>query len=84
MPRRPRTFYAAYRPYGLSALNRDGPRADILHAFARESDRAVWVAADREHREVLAATSRDIRAALTFEARHNYQVIETHETGDGQ
>jgi hypothetical protein len=81
MGRRARTFYAAYRPYGLHALNRDGTRADVLHGFAHASDRTAWVEADPGRRETLPANAPEVRAALTFEARQGYRVIEAHEAG---
>lgn len=82
MPRQPRTFYAAHRPYGLTALNTNGPRADVLHGFAGEADRDAWVAADPERREALAAGANDVRAALRFERRDGYRVVARHAAGD--
>lgn len=79
MTRQQRTFYAAYRPYGIFTLNTNGPRADVLHGFAREGERDAWIAADEQHREAVAAQSREVRAARNFEERQGYQVIERHD-----
>jgi len=79
MSRQTRTFYAAYRAYGIFTLNTNGPRADVLHGFAREADRDTWVAEDEQRRENVAAQAREVRAARNFEDRQGYQVIERHD-----
>lgn len=70
-----RAYYAAYRPYGVSALNSAGPRGDVLVAFEQQATRDLWVALDSQHREPVAATAKETRAARRFEARNNYTVI---------
>lgn len=70
-------FYAAYRPYGLDALNTNGNRGDALLRFSSKAERDAWVAADDARREPMAATDPDVRACLRFEARMGYPVIRT-------
>lgn len=67
-------FYAEYCPYGVTVLNRDGPRANKLVVFATSAARDAWVAADPQHRAALNATANTVRAALRFEARMGYAV----------
>lgn len=72
-----RQFYAAFRPYGIATLNTNGPRADVLLRFDSKAERDAWIAADMQHRESIAATATEVRAALRFEARERYEVIRT-------
>jgi hypothetical protein len=73
-------WYAAYRPYGVTALNTNGPRADVLMRFDNKVERDAWVATDSQRREPIAATANELRAALRFERRERVAVIRT--TGD--
>ena len=68
-------FYAAYRPYGLTALNTNGLRADKLWVFPTRGERDAWVAKVPSLREPLAATSNEIRAARRFEGRMGYSIM---------
>lgn len=65
-----RTYYAAYRPYGLATLNTSAVRADVVHAFRRLTDRNDFVAADPEHRERL--TRREAIAETSPRGRSGY------------
>jgi hypothetical protein len=46
-----RTYYAAYRAYGVTTLNRDGNRADYIYTYPTRAERDTAVAADWEHME---------------------------------
>jgi hypothetical protein len=70
-------FYAAYRPYGITALNTAGPRGDELLGFPNRAERDAWIARDREHREAVSATANEVRSALRFEARNGYRIVRT-------
>jgi hypothetical protein len=70
-------WYAAYRPYGVTALNTNGPRADVLVRFDNKAERDAWVAADDQRREPMSATANELRAALRFEQREQIAVIHT-------
>lgn len=70
-------WYAAYRAYGVFALNTNGPRPDKLLRFASKAERDAWVAADIQHREELRASADELRAALRFEERERIAVIRT-------
>lgn len=70
-------YYAEYCPYGVTVLNRNGPRANKLRVFATRRERDAWVAADPQHREAVAATANKVRAALRFEERSGYSIMTT-------
>ncbi|HEX6537530.1 MAG TPA: hypothetical protein VF041_23310 [Gemmatimonadaceae bacterium] len=72
-----KAWYAAYRPYGVRALNTNGPRADVLLRFKRKESRDTWVAHDPEVREEVKASDPKLRAALRFEEREGYRVVLT-------
>jgi hypothetical protein len=79
MATRTTKFYAEYCPYGITALNTNGPRANKLIVFPTRSERDAWVAADPQHRESLSASANKVRAAVRFEQRMGYAVIISQE-----
>lgn len=70
-------WYAAFRPYGITTLNTNGPRADMLLRFDTKAEREAWVAADIQHRQEVSAGAPELRAALRFEERERIAVIRT-------
>jgi hypothetical protein len=70
-------WYAAYRPYGVTRLDTNGPRADDLLRFDTKGERDAWVAGDIRHRQGVAASAPELRAALRFEERARFAVIRT-------
>lgn len=72
-------WYAAFRPYGITTLNTNGPRADVLLRFDTKAEREAWIAGDIQHREEVASGAPELRAALRFEERERIAVIRTPE-----
>ncbi len=71
----PRTYYAAYRPYGVTALNTNGAQRDILLWYPTQEERDAEIDTDPTHYEAIPARSLEVRRARRHESLYGYQVI---------